>query len=107
MNTQVLTHLKELLDHVEYYNNMAPFPPYDTEWVQEIKNRIKEMEDNKETNYDDEPVWACKYCKHLDIRIDTDSHGVENDVCMRCGSQNEIIKFENIYEYKKFKDGNS
>ena len=97
---KTLTELKNLLAHMEYYNRMAPFPPYDTDYVKDIKKRINKMEENNKINYDDEPVVACKFCKSLHIEIDD----VENNVCMKCGSINELVEFENIDEYLKFKN---
>lgn len=99
MNTK-LNILKSLLEHLEYYNKLAPFPIYDTEYVECIKNKIKIMEDNNKINYDDEEVVACKYCKSLHIETDE----LDNDVCMKCGSVNELQTFKNIFEYKKFKE---
>ncbi|MGK3946940.1 hypothetical protein ABK046_52310, partial [Streptomyces caeruleatus] len=61
--------LKNELDHIQYYNQMAPFPVYDSEYVSEVEKTVKEMESTKK-NYDDEPVLACKYCKSLYIVAD-------------------------------------
>lgn len=97
MDTHLNT-LKKLLEHLEYYNRMAPFPVYDTEYVDNVRLKIKKMEENNKTNYDDEPVVACKYCKSLHIETDE----LDNDVCMKCGSVNELQTFSNIYEYQKF-----
>lgn len=100
MNKLILKHLKELSKHVEYYNKMAPFPVYCTDWLKDINNKIKEME-NKKEDYDELPVFACKYCKSLHIVTDE----VANNICMRCGSVNEITEFQNIHEYNQFKNG--
>jgi hypothetical protein len=96
-----LRRLKKSLEHVEYYNKMAPFPVYDTEYVEDIKKRIMELENSKE-DYDALPVEACRFCKDLNIIVDE----VDNTICKRCGSVNEIQTFKNIYEYLDFiKDG--
>lgn len=95
-----LTYLKALLEHLQYYNNMAPFPVYDTEYVEEVRNKIKEMEE-KNNEYDELPVVACRHCKSLHVISDE----LDNSICMRCGSVNELQEFENIYKYKEFKDG--
>jgi CTP:phosphocholine cytidylyltransferase-like protein len=79
---------------------MAPFPVFDTDYVKDVDNLIKTMEDNKEINYDDEPVVACRYCKSLHIVSDE----LENNVCFKCGSVNELEEFKNINEYLKFKN---
>lgn len=97
MNKVTLKYLKKLLKHVEYYNNMAPFPPYDSSWVKDIRDRIKIMKET-ENNYDNEPVVACKYCKSLHIVDDEDS----NAICFRCGSINELQEFKNIFDYETF-----
>jgi DNA-directed RNA polymerase subunit RPC12/RpoP len=95
---KVLKRYQELLKHMEYYNIMAPFPIYDTSYVNEIKNKIKEIMSDKLKEYDNEPVVACKYCKSLHIKIDED----DNNICMRCGSINELKDFENIYKYNEW-----
>ena len=101
MNQIILQYLKEHLDHLLYYNKMAPFPVYDTEYVEEVKNTIMKLENENKIDYNDEPVVACKYCKSLHIVIDE----VDNNICMRCGSVNELKEFKNIHEYKNFVDG--
>ncbi len=95
-----LKYLKQLLKHLQYYNDMAPFPVYDTEYVEEVKTKIKEMEE-KSNEYDELPVVACRHCKSLHVVSDE----LDNSICMRCGSVNELQEFENIYKYKEFKDG--
>lgn len=101
MNQLTITELKKLLEHLQYYNKMAPFPIYCTDYVNDVKNRIMELENETQTNYDNEPVVACKYCKSLHIVTDE----VDNDICMRCGSVNELKEFKNIHEYKEFLNG--
>ena len=98
MNQIIIWYLREHLDHLLHYNKMAPFPVYDTEYVEEIKNIIMKLENETKTNYDDEPVVACKYCKSLHIVVDD----TDNNICMRCGSVNELKEFPNIYKYKNF-----
>ena len=98
MTKITLKHFKRLYEHVLYYNKISPFPLYDTDRVIELGNKIKEMEKDKKQDYDNEPVVACKYCKSLHIVTDE----IDNNVCMRCGSVNELKEFANIYEYNKF-----
>lgn len=100
MNQIILQYLREHLDHLLYYNKMAPFNIYDSEYVEEVKNTIMKLENENKIDYNDEPVVACKYCKSLHIVIDE----VDNNICMRCGSVNELKEFKNIHEYKKFVD---
>lgn len=99
MSKLYLKHLKRLYQHMSYYNSMAPFPPYDTEYVEDIKNKIKEIKMNKE-DYDELPVVACKYCDHLNIQQDD----VENAHCIKCGAINELREFKNIQEYLNYTD---
>lgn len=98
-NKEILSQLKKQLKHVEYYNEMSPFPIYDTEYVNKIRE-VMEGLDTTETNYDDLPVVACKNCKSLHVVVDEE----ENSICMRCNSINELVEFPNIYEYKKEKN---
>lgn len=96
MNTKILKQLKKQLDHVEYYNEMSPFPIYDTEYVEKLKETMDAINKSKE-NYDELPVVACNSCKSLHIVIDE----VENSICMKCNSINDLVEFDNIEEYKK------
>jgi len=93
--------LKNLLSHVKYYNLMAPFNVYDSEYVENIEIKLKEIMEDKEKDYDQEPVVACRFCKSLHIVSDE----VDNNVCMRCGAINDLQEFENINEYLKMKNG--
>lgn len=99
MTTKKLNLLKETLVHMEYYNNLAPFPVYDTEIVQDLKDFIK-MAEKERTEYDELPVACCKHC--LDLFIIEDEAG--NDICGRCGSVNEILIFDDIDKYLEEKD---
>lgn len=93
----MLVHLKHLLDHVMYYNRLGPFPYYGSDYEEDIKNKIKEMEENSKYDYDKDPVVACMYCGSLHIIIDE----LDNNHCARCGSKNDLEHFDNIYEYQK------
>lgn len=101
MSKEILKQLNKLYKHVEYYNKMAPFPPFCTEWQQDIKNKINEIKMNKDNDYDKEPVFACKHCGTLVVpnQYEVDDDG--NEICMRCGSVNEAIEYKNIFEYNK------
>src|SRR5690349_4561081 len=94
---KILKHYQVLLNHLHYYNNLAPFPIYSTEYVSDVEDKIKQMKEDKENDYDNEPVVACRYCKSLHIISDD----VENTICHRCGSVNELVTFDNIHEYLK------
>lgn len=94
----ILRDLKESLKHMKYYNSMAPFPPFCTDYVNDVENKLKEIMSDKTKEYDEEPVVACRHCKSLHIVTDD----VDNNICMRCGSTNELKTFENIYKYKEW-----
>lgn len=96
----LLKHLKMLSNHLHYYNGLAPFPVYDTEYVSDVDTKIKQIMKDKEHDYDQEPVVACKYCKSLHIVSDE----VDNNICMKCGSINELQTFDNINKYLEFKN---
>lgn len=83
---------------MKYYNIMSPFPVFCTDYVNDVENKLKEIMSNKTKEYDEEPVVACKYCKSLHIKSDE----IDNSICMRCGSVNELKDFKNIYEYQKW-----
>jgi hypothetical protein len=90
---------EKLLKIVETTNKRSPFPLFDTEYVALIKINIKIMKKN-DNPYDKLPVVSCKHCKDLNIQCDED----ENNICMRCGSVNEIIIHKDINDYLKYKD---
>lgn len=100
MEQEKKKHLGNLLNHLNYYNKMAPFPPYDTEYVQKVKEEYEKIEEESSIDYDSLPVEACKYCKSLHIVIDED----DNDICFRCGTINQLQSFNNIHEYNKYLD---
>ena len=92
-----LKYLRELLEFLEYHNRMSPFPMYDTEYVRNIQQQLEIMEKEK-VNYDKLPTAACRYCDSLGIHNDE----LENDVCLRCGSVNEINIFSDYYAYELY-----
>ena len=91
-----LDKLKELLEKALYYNNMAPFPVYDTDMVKNLMIKINDMEKNH-SEYDEEPVEACSHCDSLHIVMDD----IGNNVCFKCGSVNDLTVYKTIYEYKE------
>ena len=104
MSKEILKQLNKLYKHVEYYNTYTPFPFYDTEWVQNIKDKINKIMNDKK-DYDKEPVFACKHCGTLVVpnQYEVDDDG--NEICQRCNSVNEVETFSNIQEYLKVKGG--
>lgn len=90
-----LEKLREQLETMEYHNRMAPFPIYDTGIVNDLKKQLEKMSTKNQKIYDDLPVIACKYCDSLHI-IEDDNN---NEVCVRCGSVNDVKYYENIDDY--------
>lgn len=86
-------YLQAVLAHITYYNDMAPFPVFDTEYVEAIEKQLKNMDDK---NYDNEPVEACGSCGSL--HIISDDMQLHN-MCMHCGSVNDLEKYDDIHEY--------
>lgn len=90
--------LKQLYKHLTYYNELAPFPIYDTEYVENLNIKIMELEQNKKNNIEEneEKVTFCSHCKSLFIEVD-ETTGY--DICGRCGSVNETESLPTIEEY--------
>ena len=100
MSKEILRQLNKLYNYVEYVNKMHVFPFYDTEWVQNIKDKINKIMNDKK-DYDKEPVFACKHCGTLVVpnQYEVDDDG--NEICQRCNSVNEVKEYSNIFEYNK------
>lgn len=54
-----------------------------------------------QNEYNKEPVVACGGCKSLYIKKDDN----DNDICMRCGSINDTVAYNDIEIYKKKSKG--
>ena len=100
MSKEILRQLNKLYNYVEYVNKMHVFPFYDTEWVQNIKDKINKIMNDKK-DYDKEPVFACKHCGTLVVpnQYEVDDDG--NEICQRCNSVNEVTEYKDIFEYNK------
>jgi len=83
---------------MKYYNSMAPFPVFDTSYVNDVELKLNEVMKDNSKDYDEDPVVACRHCKSLHILSDD----LDNNVCMRCGAVNELREFKNIYDYNDF-----
>lgn len=94
MSKLTLKQLTEQYEHVTYYNDMSPFPIYDTEYVAKLKEKMDEVIKSQE-DYDKVPVEACGHCKSLHIVVDE----VDNSICMKCNSINEIKEYPTIQDY--------
>lgn len=92
-------YLEKELKHIKYYNSMAPFPVFDTEYVEAVEQQLKDM-DKKE--YDKLPVKACNKCGSL--HIVTDEMDL-NNVCIKCGTVNDLVEYKDIHKYLDSKHG--
>ena len=88
--------LESEIARMDMHNQLAPFPIFDSEHVKLMKDELREL---KQT-VDNEPVEACGTCKSLYLVNEDKTHVV----CMRCGSVNDVIKYDNIDEYLKTND---
>lgn len=85
--------LYNLIQHIEYYNNLSPFPLWDSGDL----NHLKELYKMDKLDYDNETVDCCRFCKNLHIL--PDEHG--NSVCVRCNNivNNDYETFNNMFDY--------
>ena len=81
------------LKDMEYVNSLSPFPAFDSEYIQMLKDEREKLA----TIEDNTPVEACGTCKSLYLVNEDNKHVV----CMRCGSVNHIEKYTNIEQYLK------
>lgn len=91
-----LEYLKKELKHITLVNRSSPFNFFDSEYVEMVQQEIINIMDRNKIDYDDEPVVSCKHCKSLFIKVDED----DNNLCMKCGSINEVIGHKDIFDYK-------
>lgn len=97
MSKKTIKYLTDVLNYITYHNRMAPFPVFDTEYVELIKNKLEIMKENN-VNYDKLPTACCKYCLNLHSLVDEE----ENVICTRCGSINEELIFEDYEAYEQY-----
>lgn len=95
--------IKEI-ERREYWNNLAPFPVYDTEIINDLKllNMVTSKMDSN-----NEPITYCKNCLSIHIKTvnfpDSES-GEKRDVdyCVSCGNTEletaHISEWEDLYE---------
>ena len=88
------SYLIKILKQMERANKFTPFPFYDTEYVDDVKNELKNVEKKPKEYYDSLPVAACKYCDKL--RLKEDDYG--NEICLNCGAVNEVIIYDTIFD---------
>lgn len=105
-----LDSLKKEIARREKANNMAPFPVYDREVIQDFKVIQKTMERSKD-DYDELKVDYCKTCLSLslkDIKIPSKKSNTEEDCvtyCTCCGNTDvgtaiTIFEWEEMYREK-------
>lgn len=94
MKNKLLKQYKQQLSSMKEANFYNVFPYYDTEDIKDLEKLISKME---KEDYNKEPVVACKHCKSLYIIQDE----LENNVCFKCGSVNDLIEFPNIDAYQE------
>ena len=102
MENKILQNLKKELNHIERINENAPFPIFDTEHVEHVKGLVNEIKAEK-IDYDDIPVHACGECGNLALK-ELDEGGFTT-VCLRCGTVNNIIKYDTIKDWEDSKHG--
>tara|TARA_R110000796_G_scaffold181330_1_gene297852 strand:- start:17277 stop:17612 length:336 start_codon:yes stop_codon:yes gene_type:complete len=91
--------LKEI-ERREYYNNLAPFPVYDTEIINDLK--ILNMITSKD-NSNNEPITYCKTCLSIKIKtVEFEDTEQEVDYCISCSNTDldtaHISEWEDMYE---------
>ncbi len=91
-------YLKQELEHIEHHNKMAPFPAFDAEYVKMVKSELSKTKED----YDKQPVYSCGNCGSLHIQVDDMEL---NNVCMRCGTSNDIVKFDDVHKWKDSNKG--
>jgi hypothetical protein len=94
------------IERREKYNQITPFPMYDTEVIEDIK-KLNAMT-NKE-GYENEPITYCKTCLSIHIKtikFDKGPEGEEREVdyCVPCGNTEletvHLSEWEDLYEEK-------
>lgn len=95
------------IERREWYNSLAPFPPFDTEIITDLKILQIMTEQN---GYNDEPITYCKTCLSISIKtttvkeVGTDKEDREVDYCIPCGNTDlgkaHVSEWEELYEEK-------
>tara|TARA_R110002051_G_C8516883_1_gene467280 strand:- start:195 stop:530 length:336 start_codon:yes stop_codon:yes gene_type:complete len=91
--------IKEI-ERREYYNQMAPFPVYDTEIINDLK--ILSMITSKDSS-NNEPITYCKTCLSIHIKtVEFKDTEQEVDYCISCSNtdlgETHISEWEDMYE---------
>ncbi len=88
------------IERREYYNQMAPFPVYDTETIIDLKklNMITAKD-----NSNNEPITYCKTCLSIHIKtVDFKDTDKTVDYCVACSNTEldttHISEWEDMYE---------
>lgn len=96
-----LKELRSEIERREWHNSMAPFPPYDTD----IINDLKKLEIVMSSKTNDEPITYCKTCLSIRIKtIEFKETNQEVDYCTACSNteldETHIYDWERMYEEK-------
>ena len=94
------------IERREYYNQMAPFPVYDTDIINDLKklNMITPKQ-----GFENEPITYCKTCLSIHIKTIEFEKGPEGedrevDYCVPCGNTDletvHLTEWEELYEDK-------
>jgi len=95
------------IERREHQNELAPFPPYDTEIINDLKIREKMI--TKKDDFNNVPVTYCKTCLSLHLKIvefKKENGGVhehkEVPYCVACSNTDldscHITEWEKLYE---------
>ena len=102
--------LKEEIKRREYHNEMAPFPVFDTEIIQDM-SKLSELV--KKQDYNNEPVCYCKTCLSINIKtveFESTNAGEERrvDYCVPCSNTEmgevHISEWQEMYEERYGED---
>jgi len=97
--------IKEI-ERREYHNNLAPFPVYDTEIINDLKQlsmiTLKDSSNN-------EPVTYCKTCLSIHIKtVEFEDTEQEVDYCISCSNTDlgstHISEWEDMYKERYGED---
>jgi len=90
------------IERREYYNQMAPFPVYDTDIINDLKklNMITAKD-----NSNSEPITYCKTCLSIKIKtVGFEDTEKEVDYCVDCSNtemgEAHVSEWEDLYEEK-------
>lgn len=106
--------LKEEIKRREYFNEMAPFPVFDTEIIQDM-SKLSEIV--KKQDYNNEPICYCKTCLSINIKtvefepvalVNGKSTSRNVDYCVPCSNTEmgevHISEWQDMYKERYGED---